>query len=153
MDIFCISTSAWSQHWKLKLLLWDILWGFTTLTIPTHISELSMVTALQPANASPDWKLPTAPPTCGIYAATWEMVPVSQLPCVRHLVPKPAHLSLSHLFSYSIKPIFKTDYTNYNNMWTKSDNINWHQQWLSCRWKWWCWRTNICPEVARLTSL
>ena len=35
--LVCISTSAWSQHWKLGLkLLWHNLLGFMTLTTPTH---------------------------------------------------------------------------------------------------------------------
>ena len=58
--LVCISTSAWSYHWNLELkLLWLNLFGLWPQPHPL-ISELSMVRALRPAHAPPDWMLPTS---------------------------------------------------------------------------------------------
>ena len=83
------------------------------------ISELSMVRALWPASAPPDWMLPTSPemvPLQGEGSGSWACLcqqgekwssqcrprlfysKPRQLPCTRHPMLKPAHLPLSHLF-------------------------------------------------------
>ena len=49
-----------SMHWKLQLSIHQVFQGSWSLPHPL-ISELTMVRALQPVNASPDWNLPTVP--------------------------------------------------------------------------------------------
>ena len=91
---------------------------FMNSATPTHWQAYTMVRALRPVNASPDWKLPTVPEIeplkrqrSLIYARLCQKERNSQpsadqlrlfysqprqLPCARHPVLKPAHLFLSH---------------------------------------------------------
>ena len=114
------------------------------------ISELTIVRALQPVNASSNWKLPTVPEMEPLKkqrslfytrlcqkgekwpSQFWPRLFYSQpnqLPCAHHPLLKHAHLPLSHLFllaqNISSKQIVPTD-----NMRPKLHDKYTRHQWL-----------------------
>ena len=116
----------------------DILepWGFSSILLGVRlhplISKLTMVRAFQSANASPDWKWSTRPEIeplleqkGGLYTHLCFKKWLSQcrpkpfysqprqLPCTWHVVNRSAHCPLPDL---SVKPIFKIDHTNWQNV-------------------------------------